>query len=203
MRKFGIAGLALLLVCAAAPSLHAQSTFGARIGTSVATLDTDAESILDEDNRSGPVFGVFYNRGLGIFGYQIEVLYTKRGTELTGGGSLDLAYVQIPALLKASVPAGVLRPGLFGGVALAVNVDCEVVDDGNSACSDVGGFEIDDVDWNAVVGADLRVPLAAVSLWADGRYYVGLSDVGDFEDVLDDVKNRSWELTAGVGIPLP
>lgn len=203
MRHAGIVGLLLLFVCSAAPDLHAQSTFGARLGTSVATLDTDAESILDEDNRSGPVFGVFYNRGLGILGYQIEVLYTKRGTELTGGGSLDLAYVQIPALLKVSVPTGLLRPGLFGGVALAVNVDCEVVENGSSGCSDIAGFDVDDVDLNAVAGADLSVSLAAVSLWADGRYYVGLSDVGDFEDILDDVKNRSWELTAGVGIPLP
>lgn len=203
MRRLGITGLALLLIGAAAPNLHAQSTFGARIGTSVATLDTDAESILDEDNRSGPVFGVFYSRGLGLFGYQVEVLHTKRGTELADGRSLDLAYVQIPALLKVGLPAGVLRPGLFGGVALAVKVDCEVVDDGSASCSDVGGFEVDDLDLNAVVGADLRVPLAAVSLWADGRYYVGLSDVGEFEAILDDVKNRSWELTAGVGIPLP
>lgn len=203
MRHAGIAGLVLLIVCSAAQDLRAQSTFGARIGTSVATLDTDTESILDEDNRTGPVYGVFYNRELGVLGYQVEVLYTKRGTELTDGGALDLAYVQVPALLKVGVPTGILRPGLFGGVALAVKVDCEVVGNGSSGCSDIGGFEIDDVDWNAVAGADLRVSLAAVSLWADGRYYVGLSDVGDFEDIVDDVKNRSWELTAGVGIPLP
>lgn len=203
MRHAGIAGLVLLIVCSAAQDLRAQSTFGARIGTSVATLDTDTESILDEDNRTGPVYGVFYNRELGVLGYQVEVLYTKRGTELTDGGALDLAYVQVPALLKVGVPTGILRPGLFGGVALAVKVDCEVVGNGSSGCSDIAGFEIDDVDWNAVAGADLRVSLAAVSFWADGRYYVGLSDVGDFEDIVDEVKNRSWELTAGVGIPLP
>lgn len=203
MRLARVARVALLLICSIAPSVQAQSTFGARIGTSVATLDTDAESILDEDNRSGPVFGVFYNRGMGILGYQLEVLYTKRGTDLTGGGSLDLAYVQVPALVKVGVPVGMLRPGAFGGIALAVKVDCDVVDDGSSACSDISGFELNDVDWNAVVGADLQLSLTAISLWADGRYYVGLSDVGEFEDVLDDVKNRSWELTAGVGIGLP
>ncbi len=203
MRHAGIAGLALLLLFSAAPELRAQGTFGARAGTSVATLDTDAESILDEDNRSGPVFGVFYNRGLGTFGYQVEVLYTKRGTELAGGGSLDLAYVQIPALLKVGIPTGFLQPGLFGGLALAVNVDCDVVEDGRSGCGDIAGFDVNDVDWNAVAGADLRLSFAMLSLWADGRYYVGLSDVGDFEDILEDVKNRSWEFTAGVGIPLP
>lgn len=203
MRHAAIAALAALLVFASAPWLSAQSTFGARLGTSVATLDTDAESILDEDNRTGPVFGVFYNRDLGVLGYQVEVLYTKRGTGLSGGSSLDLTYVQFPALLKVGVPTGFLRPGLFGGVALAVKVDCTVAQDGNSGCSDVGGLEVDDVDWNAVAGVDLNMTLAAVSLWADGRYYVGLSDVGDFEDIADDVKNRSWELTAGVGIPLP
>lgn len=203
MRPMRIAWIALLLVCSIAPTLEAQGTFGARVGTSVATLDTDAESILDEDNRSGPVFGVFYNRDLGVLGYQLEVLYTKRGTDLTGGGSLDLAYVQIPALLKAGVPVGMLRPGIFGGIALALKVDCEVVDGGSSGCDDISGFELNDVDWNAVFGVDLRLPLTAISLWADGRYYMGLSDVGEFDDVVDDVKNRSWELTAGVGIGLP
>ena len=203
MRPTRIVPIALLLFCSIVPSLQAQGTFGARIGTSVATLDTDAESILDEDNRSGPVFGVFYNRGIGALGYQLEVLYTKRGTDLTTGGSLDLAYVQIPALLKIGVPVGMLRPGILGGIALAVRVDCDLVGDGSSACSDIAGFNLNDVDWNAVVGADLRLSLTAISLWADGRYYVGLSDVGEFEAVIDDVKNRSWELTAGVGIGLP
>ncbi|MFW6084027.1 MAG: outer membrane beta-barrel protein [Gemmatimonadota bacterium] len=203
MRLRGIAKLALLLVCSTAGSLQAQGTFGARIGTSVATLDTDAESILDEGNRSGPVFGVFYNRGPGTFGYQIEVLYAKRGTELAGGGALDLSYVQLPALLKVGVPVGLFRPGVFGGIALAVNVDCEVAENGGAGCDDISGFEVDDVDWNAVAGVDLELSLAAASLWADARYYVGLSDVGEFQDVLDDVTNRSWELTAGVGIPLP
>lgn len=206
MRNSRIAGIMLLLGLAlAAPALGQGRTLGVRLGTSIATLNTDAQDILDRENRTGVVAGVFYNRSLGGFlAYQVEVLYAGRGTAFEDGSSFDLAYVEIPALLKVSVPVGLLRPGVFGGVALAVKVDCRVDEDGTSTkCDDVDGLDVKGTDWNAVVGGDVQLGLAGLSVWGDARYYMGLSDIGEFADVVEDVKNRSWELTAGVGIPLP
>lgn len=202
MNNLRIAGISLLLTLVAASAAAAQGrTLGARLGASVATLDTDAESILDEENRTGLVAGVFYNRSLGLLGYQVEFLYTSRGADFGDGGSLDLTYIQIPALLKVNLPVGMLQPGVFGGVAMALKVDCEV--DESESCDDIEGAEVNDVDFNGVVGADLKYGLVGVGLWLDGRYYVGLSDIGDFDDAVGDLKNRSWEFSAGVGIPLP
>lgn len=202
MSNLRIAGISLLLTLVAASAAAAQGrTLGARLGASVATLDTDAESILDEENRTGLVAGVFYNRSLGLLGYQVEFLYTSRGADFGDGGSLDLTYIQIPALLKVNLPVGMLQPGVFGGVAMALKVDCEV--DESESCDDIEGAEVNDVDFNGVVGADLKYGLVGVGLWLDGRYYVGLSDIGDFDDAVGDLKNRSWEFSAGVGIPLP
>lgn len=202
MSNLRIAGISLLLTLVAASAAVAQGrTLGARLGASVATLDTDAESILDEENRTGLVAGVFYNRSLGLLGYQVEFLYTSRGADFGDGGSLDLTYIQIPALLKVNLPVGMLQPGVFGGVAMALKVDCEV--DESESCDDIEGAEVNDVDFNGVVGADLKYGLVGVGLWLDGRYYVGLSDIGDFDDAVGDLKNRSWEFSAGVGIPLP
>ena len=204
MRHLTASGLVLCLALIAAPGASAQSgTFGARLGTSVATLDTDADDVLQEENRTGLVAGVFYNRSYGLIGTQFEVLYARRGSDFADGSAIDLTYVTIPALVKVAVPVGLVRPGVFGGVALALNVDCEVEDTETTACDDVAGVSVNDVDFNAVVGADVQVGLAGLSLWGDGRYYVGLSDVGEFEDVLQDVKHRSWEFTAGVGLPVP
>lgn len=205
MRTLRIAGIALLLgLASSAPALAQGRTLGVRLGTSIATLNTDAQDLLDRENRTGIVAGVFYNRSLGgPLAYQVEVLYASRGTDFEDGSSLDLAYVEIPALLKVSVPVGMLRPGVFGGVALALKVDCKVDDGTSESCDDVEGLDVKSTDFNAVVGGDLQLGLAGLSVWGDARYYVGLSDVGEFGDVVEDVKNRSWELTAGVGIPLP
>lgn len=202
MNKLRITGISLLLTLVIASAAAAQGrTLGARLGASVATLDTDAESILDEENRTGLVAGVFYNRSLGPLGYQVEVLYTSRGADFGDGGSLDLTYIQVPALLKVNLPVGMLQPGVFGGIAMALKVDCEVGGSGN--CDDIEGVEVNDVDFNGVLGADLKYGLVGLGLWLDGRYYVGLSDIGDFDEAVGDLKNRSWEFSAGVGIPLP
>lgn len=208
MRNLRIAGMSLLLFFAAASTAFAQSrTLGARIGTSVATLDIEADEALDEENRTGLVAGVFYNQQFGPLGYQLEVLYAKRGADFGDGSTLDLTYVTIPALLKVGLPAGLLRPSAFAGVALALEVDCEVENGASASCDDIGGVEVESTDWNGVLGAELALGLVGVTVLADGRYYVGLSDVGDFDDAVDealgDVKNRSWEFTVGAGIPLP
>jgi hypothetical protein len=205
MRTLRIAGIALLLgLASSAPALAQGRTLGVRLGASIATLNTDAQDLLDRENRTGIVAGVFYNRSLGgPLGYQVEVLYASRGTDFEDGSSFDLAYVEIPALLKVSVPVGMVRPGVFGGVALALKVDCKVDDGTSESCDDVEGLDVKSTDFNAVVGGDLQLGLAGLSVWGDARYYVGLSDVGELGDVVEDVKNRSWELTAGVGIPLP
>lgn len=205
MRNPRLAGIvALMVVMTAAPGFAQGRTFGVRAGTSVSTLDTNVEDIFDEENRSGFVGGVFYNQGLGLLGYQLEVLYANRGTAFQGGGSIDLAYIEVPALLKVGVPLGLLRPGVFGGVAVAFNVACDLEDEGTTtSCDDITEFNVNRTDWNAVVGADLQLGLAGLSLWGDGRYYLGLSDIGEIEDVTANFKNRSWEFTAGIGIPLP
>lgn len=202
MKNLRIVGISLLLSLAVASTAMAQGrTLGARLGASVATLDVDAENILDEENRTGLVAGVFYNRSLGLLGYQVEVLYASRGADFGDGGSLDLTYIQIPALLKVNLPVGMLQPGVFGGVAVALKIDCEVGESEN--CDDVAGVDVNDVDFVGVVGADLKYSLVGVGLWLDGRYNLGLSNIGDFEDVVGDLKNRSWEFSAGLGIPLP
>jgi len=55
-------------------------------------------------------------------------------------------------------------------------------------------------DWNALFGIDVAVYLGGISLWGDGRYAVGLSDIADIEDV--SYKNRAWIFSAGVGFAL-
>lgn len=204
MRTVRIVGICLLLTAVAASAARAQGrSMGIRLGTSIATLDVAAQDLLDAEDRTGRAAGVFYERSIGLLGYQLEILYTKRGAELGRDGSLEISYLTIPALLKVGLPMGLLRPSMFGGVALAVEVDCELVRQTPRPCDDASGIDVNGTDWSTVVGAELEIGAAGVGLVADGRYYVGLSDIGEFEGVAGDVKSRSWEFTAGFGIPIP
>lgn len=189
--------LGVLLVLGAAPA-QAQTTLGIRGGVSVSSAEFSTETF-DESNRTGFDGGVFVDFGAGsILGLQIAAQYAQRGAELDLQGAaedLSLNYLEIPAVLKVGLPLGIVKPSLLGGVALGFNTRCEF--DGSGDCGD----EITSTNFAGVLGADVAFFLGGLSLWVDGRFNFGLSDVADALDV-DELKTRAWTLQAGIGVPL-
>ena len=51
-------------------------------------------------------------------------------------------------------------------------------------------------------GADAAFYLSALSLWFDARYHVGLNDISGDLEFVDDLKNRAWQITGGIGFTL-
>jgi hypothetical protein len=49
------------------------------------------------------------------------------------------------------------------------------------------------------IGADLEIALGSISLWLDGRYEIGLSDLNETVEEISSLKNRSWLFSAGIG----
>lgn len=195
MRRFTHIPLAVALALAiGATGAQAQhgTEIGLRGGVSVASASFDTDTF-DEENRTGFVGGPFINFDLGALGFQVAGLYNAKGVD-TNVGELDLKYIEIPAVLKLGIPLAVLKPSVFGGAAFAFRTGCEI--DGVE-CAD-GAFKSS--DFLGVVGADVALYLGAVSFWADARYDIGLSDINDANDVFGDLKNRNWNLTAGIGI---
>jgi len=164
-----------------------QKTLGIRGGVSVASADIeDIDGTFDQDNRTGFAGTLFFNAGKGILSGE------SNQTELT--------YLEAALLLKAGLPLGIARAGIFGGIGADFEMDCKVVEGSQSeSCSDLG-LDTKSPDWNALFGIDLAVYLGGISLWGDGRYAVGLSDIADIEDV--SYKNRAWIFSAGVGFAL-
>ncbi len=204
-RAAGVAAAAALLLAAVphvpgpAGDLHAQGmlTLGARGGVSVASASLDASETFAEENRTGFVGGAFLSLQPGLLGFQVEALYHEKGfREADGPRNLDVSYIEFPALLKLALPLPLVRPGVFGGPALAFEARCAF---GGSECQE-GGFDSESSDVGAVFGADVALGLGRLSLWADGRYTLGLSDIHGAGDVFQEVKNRSWDLTVGLGI---
>ncbi len=167
---------------------------GFRGGVSVASASFDIDTF-DKANRTGFVGGPFINFDFGSLGFQIAGLYNTEGVD-TNVGSLDMAYFEIPAVLKLGIPLSVIKPSVFAGAAVAFRTSCDV--DG-VACAD---NDYETTDYSGVVGADVGLYLGPISLWADARYNVGLKDINKVSDVFGDLKNRNWNLTAGVGFKL-
>ncbi len=178
---------------AAASEVQAQhgAHIGVRGGVSVASASF-SDDTFDADNRTGFVGGAFVDADLGVIGLQLAGLYNAKGVE-TAAGELDLKYIEFPAVVKIGIPLAVVKPSVFGGAAIAFRTGCEL--DGVE-CPE-GAFQSTDV--LGVVGADVAFYLGEFSLWADARYGVGLTDIEDAGDVFGDLKNRNWNLTAGIG----
>ena len=198
-----LAGTLVALALASPTALVAQTTVGLRGGVTVSHASLDLDDTFARDNRTGFPGGAFFDwNGGGLLGFQVAAEYVQKGVDLDFGDAvneLTLNYLEIPAVLKIGIPLGSLRPSAFGGVALGFNTGCDVggdpVDDPD--CGD----EVSGTEWSGVFGADLAWYLSALSLWVDTRYYVGLSDISD-GDAFNDLKNRAWRLTAGVGFQL-
>jgi hypothetical protein len=91
-----------------------------------------------------------------------------------------------------------LKPMVFAGPALGINLSC---DDDGFDCGD----EIKSTDFSLVFGGRIEYALSSITLYLDGRYNLGLTDVVDVEETeLFDLsaKNRTWQFMAGVGFPV-
>jgi hypothetical protein len=193
--------LALTLAFLTVAPAHAQTTLGVRGGFSGASIDVDgAGDLFDDSNRTGFVGGVFLDwGGSNLFGFQVGAQYTQKGAEIDVGNvieDLTLDYFEIPAVVKLGIPLGALKPSVFAGASLGFNTGCDL--DGGD-CDDATSTE-----WAGIFGADVAFYLGGLSLWVDGRYHYGLSEVSDISAgaQFDELKNRAWAFQAGLGFPL-
>lgn len=191
---------ALALVAVVPSGLSAQKglELGARAGVSVAGASLDVSETLDKSNRTGVAAGLFLNYDHGLLGFQVAGQYSQKGVELDFGDNVidyKFGYFEIPAVLKLGVPLGIIKPSVFGGAGVGFSTNCDV--DGQD-CGDL----FKSTDTFGIAGADVAIYLGSISLWADGRYHFGLTDISKTSDVVGDLKNRNWTLQAGLGFKL-
>lgn len=188
-RDFAIVMLAMVL---AAPAAHALATIGARVGVCVASASLDVEQTFDEENRTGFAGTIFLNSGAaGLLDLQAEASYIQKGLEDgVTGLKIELDYVELALLAKAGLPIPAITPHVFGGVGYDIVVDEQISGD---------LFEASNSDWSLIFGADISFKFGSNSLWVDGRYSMGLTEVNEASDVVSDVKNQAWIFSAGLG----
>jgi hypothetical protein len=190
--------LGFVFVSSAQAQVMFDKSWGAKAGVSVATADLgEIGDTFSKSNQTGFAGGLFAHNYWGILGGQLEASYIQKGTKVTETSlseSTKLGYIELAALLKAGIPLGIVRPGLFGGIGFDIKVSCSH-GDLSDFCDDVKS-----TDWVGILGGDVGVYFDAFSIWGDARYNIGLNDISEVSDL--EYKNQGWTFQAGVGFPM-
>jgi hypothetical protein len=188
-----------LLAAAAANSATCQ--VGVKGGVSVMELTNDGDSTGD---RTGFVGGAYLLADFSEqFGLRIEGLYFQKGAHEEEDGdeaTIKLDYIEFPILAVAHVPLGeAARLDFFGGPTLGFNVksELEITLGGITASGDLDGVE--SFEFGVTLGAGVDFDAGPVVLGVDGRYGVGITDVGSEGD---GAKNRGFAVMGSIGFPI-
>ncbi len=204
---------------AAAGPLAAQSPHplpGVMIGYSRADLrgGTGAPA----GRRDGTLAGVFVRARLSrVLSVQPELLFARKGgrftvgadttgdgvPDITGVADLELAYIEVPVLLRLNVlrHRGAISPAVFGGVAPAFRIGCAVGATTSTAgitlpdCQSNNVFGLRGVDLGLVVGGGMQIQYARSIVCLEARFTTGLRGIGHDRN---SVKNRALGILFGV-----
>lgn len=210
MRRALLSITALCLVTVS--DAPAQVTLGLKAGFNLSDLkvtDTADESV-ELNSKSGFAGGAYFQLGLGdVFALQPEVLYSSKGARRNvsnGTRSLDLAYLDVPLLFLARIPAGdsPIWPILYVGPVVSFELDCKLKGDNASVDCDAGPeptSRTDATDLGMTFGGGFGFFFGSIRAQLDARYTLGFSDI-DATDTGSSVKNRAWTFLFGLGYAL-
>lgn len=228
--RASVAFVAAMLLLVTHQADAQPSRFGGYVGSSMATISegddvvvTGAEASVSPSRRIGLQFGVWMNRPLtSVFSLQPELHYTQKGVRyeaaFADGGdlgfptsaelSLNLAYLEVPLLLRADLGrAGTsTRPFLVAGPTLAYRMSCTLgVDAGlfsfSSDCDSAeeeegASLDLASTDVGGTVGAGLSMRRGTRDYTAMLRYTRGLRSLSSAQN---GVTNRNLSVLVGIG----
>ncbi len=223
MKKINFLLVALLALFIALPA-NAQVKLGVIGGVNIANLNGEdvGGAKIDFSNRTafgvGGVLDVGLNENVAL---SFEPMYLQKGAEFsetdpdlgTATFTSKANYLEVPVLLKIAFGTGSARPYLMAGPTIGFNLSSKFE-------LSVPGFsaEIDadkvtkSTDFGLVGGAGVSFTAGTSSIFVEGRYSLGLSDIVEagtlefmgeqleFENV--NVKTRGFQIMGGITFPL-
>jgi hypothetical protein len=156
-------------------------------------------------SRQGAISGVYLQFPLSdIFAIRPELLFSLKGgsTVATIGSEgeqsidIELAYIELPVLFRVTFPTGSVRPVLFGGPAMAIQVGCDFSfsDGDQSTCGQDNLSTVRGWDFGLVGGGGVEKRLRRATIALEARYTAGMRSI--VEGV--DLKNRAFGLVFAV-----
>ncbi len=208
----GIAVLVLALAPLAASPAHAGVALGLKGGLSLSHVNAD---LFSTENRTGFVGGAYAAFNLGpAIGVQPELLFVRKGAKLFSqnvsvGGvdlgdvhtTLDVDYVEIPVLLRLSLPTpGPVSVRLLAGPVADIKVS-EKLSLGGLVSYSLSSNQVKNADYGIAAGGAVAVQSGGVRVVGEGRYTYGLTNISDLP-FGGDVKNAAIYATLGLEFPI-
>jgi opacity protein-like surface antigen len=215
---FGSTGVLLLLLMSSAhaqgvaPERRPRVVFGSKIGTSIATQETEGPlgTNLDAGNKVGLAIGAAATLGVyqpsagsssWLLAVQPEILFASEGMNIDRDGetlgAYHLSYIEIP--LMARVGVRVTRdvsPYVLIGPQLGILLAAEFEDSGGEFDDIKDGLKT--ADFGLLFGTGVSLDVAAIkgALNLEARYDLGLTDIND-AGAGGFVKNRAFFVLLG------
>jgi hypothetical protein len=201
MRISQVGALGLLIV-AGATGANAQSSasmpprrFGITVGANSATLGGNDAS--GSSRHTG-----LYAGALAVFpfsstlAFEPEIAYATKGAtahdnaDPTSSGTLQMAYLQIPALIRFELAAATTgpKPFIYAGPSIAFKTSCNFELHGqgvtlNSDCDQLDGANFASTDLSLIGGAGMAFNMSGRTIGIAVRYDHSLSKIDDQVDL--------------------
>jgi hypothetical protein len=218
---FSVAALLALFFSMSASAQHRIGIIG---GLNVANLDADFDEAVEVS--SSTVFGVGGVLDLRLsenFSLHLQPMYLQKGARVTDTVDkiefpFKYAFLELPVFLKAEFGSAV-RPYIMAGPTVGYLLSAELEGEYSGLTFKGDMKEVtESIDFGLGFGAGVSYPISTVSIFVEGRYTLGLSNMqkgGTFEisagpiveeitwdkDV-DAYKNRGIQIMAGVTFAL-
>jgi hypothetical protein len=163
---------------------HALVNFGLKGGVGLTNVVTSPTSN-SGDSGKGAIGGISLDLGMSPVSFVADVLYAKR-TYGTGSSAYILDTIHVPVQLKFS-----LLPALFttAGGYYAMGVG------DTDSFTNLG---LKTTDLGAVVGIGAALPLGALTITAEARYNIGLTNIIENPVGSLSIKNRHLDILIGL-----
>jgi hypothetical protein len=153
------------------------------------------------NSRQGAITGVYLQFPVRDYlSIRPELLFSLKGGRTVAAGvadiDIELAYLELPLLLRASIPTGAVRPVLFAGPSVAIQIGCDFTSTSPSdstrraTCGQDSLTNVREWDFGLVGGGGVEMRLRRATVALEARYTVGTRSV--LEGIA--LKNRSFGL---------
>lgn len=182
-------------------------SLGVEAGINIASLSATPD--FSYTTRTGLIFGANLDMGFGQYiSVQPGLRFVMRGaggSDGAGGSfAIKLNYFEIPVLLKVTFPLTEVKPFLFAGPVLGINMSANqdnTPQGGTSTTTDVSQF-ISGSDFSILFGGGVAFKVTPkVDLFASFGYQLGLSNILK-NNTATTLKNNGILLTAGANFHL-
>lgn len=226
----------ILFVALLINPVNAQVKIGIQAGVNLTDATMDVEVFKTAIRTRAIMGGIISYDFLPFLTLQAEPAYVQKGVKVdaaidlttflngAANGTISANYFEIPVLLKLTIPSAIIKPYLLAGGSVAfllgdpkLTVD-KVIFNGqditNNLPSDIKEqtFKIKNTDLILCLGGGITVPIGFLSLFVEGRYDLGLTDVSDGPYSFDlgittvsydtEFKTRGIQLKAGILVGL-